>query len=352
MLNENIFKNTIWIKHWAGHFNVVYNTILGEHNTRVLRDAFGIDLTQALYIYKNGYTFAFFEERTYQKFGRATAEKLMAHPELVTVWSENFIKATDAILDFITKYIDTDITATLYRTYVTLFNDYSTWHRAVKVVVDFLPDDISQKYLPTFSRARVYAEPVYEQTEKFVFALTKRLAATTGYHYKHLLALSHPELAAYVSGGALPDEQKLARRSRAAAIIFKDGVYEIHTGQHAQLIEQQVGEKHEGGPVIKGTTAYPGIVTGTVRVIFNPEHVADFEEGSILVTGMTRPEFLYLMKKSAAFVTDAGGMLSHAAITARELKKPCVVGTEIATRILKDGDKIEVDATKGVIKKI
>ena len=56
------------------------------------------------------------------------------------------------------------------------------------------------------------------------------------------------------------------------------------------------------------------------------------------------------MKKSAAVVTDEGGMLSHAAIVSRELKKPCVVGTLKATRVLKDGDIIEVDANKGIIK--
>ena len=63
-------------------------------------------------------------------------------------------------------------------------------------------------------------------------------------------------------------------------------------------------------------------------MIFDPEKRSDFKEGDILVTGMTRPEFVPLMEKAAAFVTDAGGMLSHAAITAREMKKPCIVGTE------------------------
>ena len=58
------------------------------------------------------------------------------------------------------------------------------------------------------------------------------------------------------------------------------------------------------------------------------------------------------MHKAAAFVTDAGGILSHAAITAREMKKPCIIATQVATKIFKDGDKVEVDATKGVVRKI
>ena len=79
---------------------------------------------------------------------------------------------------------------------------------------------------------------------------------------------------------------------------------------------------------------------------------SSFQVGEILVTGMTRPEFLPVMKKALAFITDAGGILSHAAIVARELKKPCIIGTHIATRLLKNGDLVEVDANNGVIKKL
>ena len=88
---------------------------------------------------------------------------------------------------------------------------------------------------------------------------------------------------------------------------------------------------------------------GKARIIIDPKK-GQFKKGEILVTGMTRVEFLPLVKKSAAFITDAGGMLSHAAITARELKKPCFIGTKIATKALHDGDLVEVDADKGVVK--
>ncbi len=65
---------------------------------------------------------------------------------------------------------------------------------------------------------------------------------------------------------------------------------------------------------------------------------------------MTRPDYLPAMKKASAFVTDEGGITCHAAIVAREMKKPCIVGTKIATKILKDGDEVEVDANAGMIR--
>ena len=65
---------------------------------------------------------------------------------------------------------------------------------------------------------------------------------------------------------------------------------------------------------------------------------------------MTSPDFLPAMKKSAAFITDEGGITCHAAIVAREMKKPCIVGTKVATKKLKDGDFVEVDADHGIVK--
>jgi len=75
-----------------------------------------------------------------------------------------------------------------------------------------------------------------------------------------------------------------------------------------------------------------------------------FKSGDILVTSMTRPEFVTLMKMAKAVITDEGGITCHAAIVSRELGLPCIIGTEMATRLLKDGDIVEVDADKGIVK--
>jgi len=65
---------------------------------------------------------------------------------------------------------------------------------------------------------------------------------------------------------------------------------------------------------------------------------------------MTRPEYTGIMKKAKAIVTDEGGITCHAAIVAREMKKPCIIGTKVATQVLHDGDLVEVDADRGVVK--
>lgn len=100
---------------------------------------------------------------------------------------------------------------------------------------------------------------------------------------------------------------------------------------------------------LEGLTAYKGKVKGIARIVIGPTK-EEFNKGDILVTKMTSPKFIPLMSKAAAVVTDAGGQLCHAAIVSRELKIPCIIGTKNATEFFRDGDLVEVDANKGIVK--
>ena len=75
-----------------------------------------------------------------------------------------------------------------------------------------------------------------------------------------------------------------------------------------------------------------------------------FNDGDILLTETTSPDFVPLMKKASGIIADQGGLNSHAAIMSRELGVPCLVGTYYATRVLKTGDVVELDADTGIVK--
>ena len=102
----------------------------------------------------------------------------------------------------------------------------------------------------------------------------------------------------------------------------------------------------------KGVIAQKGKVTGTVKVLQDANDVGKVEEGDVIVASMTNPSYVSAMHRAAAFVTDEGGITCHAAILAREMKKPCVIGTKIATQIFSDGDRVEVDAETGIVRKV
>lgn len=100
---------------------------------------------------------------------------------------------------------------------------------------------------------------------------------------------------------------------------------------------------------IRGNIACPGKVRGEVIIIGKVEDFPKMKAGAILVAPMTRPEYVPLMKMAAAIVTDEGGVACHAAVVSRELKVPCIIGTQNASRMLKDGDRVVVNANHGVV---
>ncbi|MEM5829545.1 MAG: phosphoenolpyruvate synthase [Candidatus Aenigmatarchaeota archaeon] len=107
--------------------------------------------------------------------------------------------------------------------------------------------------------------------------------------------------------------------------------------------------KIEGEVLVKGLAVSPGIASGKVKIVRSLQDITKVEKGDILVTEMTTPDLVPTMSKCAAIVTDAGGRVCHAAIVSREMGIPCVVGTQTATKVLKDGQEVTVDAYEGVI---
>lgn len=105
----------------------------------------------------------------------------------------------------------------------------------------------------------------------------------------------------------------------------------------------------EHAVLVRGLAAAPGTASGNVRVLDDPADGARLLDGEILVAQMTNPDWLPTIRRAAALVTDTGGMTCHAAIVARELGVPCVVGTRTATADLHDGTTVTVDGTRGTV---
>ena len=130
----------------------------------------------------------------------------------------------------------------------------------------------------------------------------------------------------------------------------------IYQGEEVDKFEKEhIKEEEiilENSNIITGQSAFPGIVKGTVKRIDLPDDMIKMKDGDIIVSTATTPSIVPAIRKARAIVADEGGLTCHASIVSREFKIPCVVGTKIGTKILKDGDEVEVDATKGIIKKL
>jgi len=157
-------------------------------------------------------------------------------------------------------------------------------------------------------------------------------------------------------GHLLPDElgdakNKAEERKKGYIVEIIDGKRTIIAGPGTEkrFLKQ---DYTTGVTSVSGIVGCSGRVQGKVQVIKRKEDIIRFKPGAVLIAVTTNPEYVPAMQKACAFVTDEGGLTSHAAIVARELKKPCIVGTKIATKVFKDGDSVEVDAEKGVVRKI
>lgn len=160
-----------------------------------------------------------------------------------------------------------------------------------------------------------------------------------------------------LSSSGAPIRAELAKRIKS--YMYFEGV--VYAGKSIKWLEKRMNikiladnpdENFKTGSFIKGTTAMPGKVQGKVKIIFNSTQVDKINKGDVIVTPMTTPDFISAMKKAVAIITDEGGITCHAAIIARELKKPCIISTKIATKFFHDGDLVEVDANAGIVKKL
>lgn len=147
----------------------------------------------------------------------------------------------------------------------------------------------------------------------------------------------------------IPEDSILIKRSKEC--VYTEGKIFYSFEEVKQLYNFDIkDEVLDSESELKGQVAYSGKVKGKVKIIKTREDMKKFENGDIIVSSTTTPDFLPVMRISSAIISEHGGIICHAAITSRELKIPCVVGVKGATKILKDGDMVEVDADNGIVR--
>ena len=113
--------------------------------------------------------------------------------------------------------------------------------------------------------------------------------------------------------------------------------------------DTRAGFAEMGPALVNGMGTAPGIVAGAVRILRDPSEAHLLQAGEILVAAMTTPDWVPVIRRAGALVTDSGGMTCHAAIVSRELGVPCIVGTRRATEALHDGMVVTIDAARGAV---
>ncbi|MDD4900874.1 MAG: PEP-utilizing enzyme [Patescibacteria group bacterium] len=148
----------------------------------------------------------------------------------------------------------------------------------------------------------------------------------------------------------------IKERKKYAVFEFLEDNFKLYYGKRARKIinkwlpKEKKLNKNEFLRGIVVSAGQAGKIRGRVRVLYSPRFANKMKAGNILVAPMTSPDFIVAMRQAKAIVTDVGGLMSHAAVVSRELGIPCIVNTKIATKVLHDGDLVEVDAERGIVK--
>ncbi len=181
--------------------------------------------------------------------------------------------------------------------------------------------------------------------------LLKELARHLKITQDQIKTLNNRELERLMKGKKLSWKEINQRQKYYASGTFNHKLF-LYYGKKAKQIENKYFAKPKSQKVskLKGISAQRGITKGRAKIILSYDDFKKFKEGDILIANNTMPEYMPIIRKAKAIVTEIGGITCHAAIVSRELKKPCIIGVKNATNIIKDGDEVEVDADEGIIK--
>lgn len=227
---------------------------------------------------------------------------------------------------------------TNYRRSLSYLKSYPTLHRFAQIIN--LYAWLRTERVDVWRKILLLTQPFYRELERRM-----NLNKNQGPH------LTYEEVTNFLESKVIP----LKKAVRGQELLYlKNGCYRIvrNIEEIKRILKQELKESNRKAKMIKGMVACRGQVRGQVRIILTPKDCQKFKKGEVLVSNMTHPDYILGIRKAAALVTDEGGVSCHAAIISRELKIPCVVGTKIASDVLKDGDWVEVDANKGIVRKI
>lgn len=305
----------------------------------------GKKYSSVLVIVKNGVAQGYLPELEYERLGNHLSGKFKKLKDAKR-WANEFMQLADKMYAIIEMNPENFLKK--WQVSKNLYGDFGAYAEATKTVFDVSGERLSPEIKKILADSRKYSEDFYSQSRQAYVRAADWLKKPVRYQTENILNMTRQELIEFIKTKKLPSLNELQNRHKYCGVYFLGNKIIFLNRKEVKSIEAYwLGAETRNE--LSGTIAFKGKVKGRCKIIKNFKG-ADIKKGEILVTGMTNPNFVPLMKKSGAIVTDGGGLLSHAAIVARELKKPCIIGTKIATQVLKDGDLVEVDANKGIVK--
>jgi len=198
---------------------------------------------------------------------------------------------------------------------------------------------------------RTYRTDIFYKSGYNIRNLLTEIGKRFGYDFSDIINMRIEEIMSLPKNKI--SKEALRQRKKGFAMVMVGGKMNWFWGSDMDRYRKELKEfkkSQKKQAEIKGNTANKGVVRGAAKIVKTVDDLPKVKKGDILVAPMTFPSFIPAMEKAAAFVTNEGGILCHAAIVSREMNKPCVINAKNATEVLRDGDLVEVDADEGVVR--
>ncbi|MFA4937261.1 MAG: PEP-utilizing enzyme [Patescibacteria group bacterium] len=270
-----------------------------------------------------------------------------------THWDEKYFSQN---LKNLLKQNKVDLSADLKN----LNNSYTERRRAFKKVLKKLKPNKTEKDLLQMVHTMAFIKDErddYRRRMSFTIQpLFEEIARRYKLPFRALLYLLKSEMEMwFATGKLLVSVVELKQRMSSYSLVYiNNGPVVVSSGFKMKkfLNSQKFTTTDNTKSEVKGIIGNKGIARGSVCIIRTKHDLRKIAQGDILVAVTTSPDYVSTMRRCRAFVTDEGGLTSHAAIVAREVNLPCIVGTKNATEVFKDNDIVEVDANKGIVRKL
>lgn len=291
-------------------------------------------------------------EKLIKKIGLPLIEQKMLQPadQIFQNVSLEFRKLKEILRDNPKKCLE--IICTIYPQYLCSIAIYNCFLRYQVYRKDEIK--IPPELLREIGDKREKIAKLYPKIESLVHKYSNILGKKYGLEKDLLNFLTLKEMQRFLTSGLIADGsiRKMRDRKKEYFYLFVETEDKEHIFTDKNIIKDIRSNIFNSielsrQKIVRGKSAFPGFIKG---VVYNLSENGKINNNYVLVASMTRPADIAVIKKCQAIVTDEGGMLCHATIVAREFKKPCIVGTKNATKVLKDGDLVEVDANLGTVK--
>jgi phosphohistidine swiveling domain-containing protein len=302
--------------------------------------------------------------------GRLSREVRTLHPELAerlttapdSLTPSDFARTSTELADSLARYLDAyDFLGTNYYLGApTSFTDLCVQlggfmlndapapaERTRSSMTDLSPEDqVLLRTAQHLQYLREYRLEALYKSGRDCRDLLIHIGQALGTSYEETVFMTFAEIqASLTSREPAFDLATISMRMVDYASCVEDGEAVFLVGADLGRLRDGLPSETSSGQSLTGVTAYPGECTGPARIVMELSQAHDVQAGDVLVAPMTMPYHVPAMARSGAVITDEGGILSHAAIVARELRIPCIVGLQSATTTFRDGEALHVRAT-------